>query len=223
MKLLLSLSLLFALSSCGVKIGSPDAPNGRSARDATFGSQAVRLVSAPGALTADNGVLQGTGTSIFRQPLASRSSASGYEIYFQLQDGASLTLISHADESMEGGFEIEFHRQGSGRGSLQVALRANGTSRGTASPRGGEVFQNLDASGPLWLEVDVHNEMLNGARALIWNLAQTGSDFSPTAALLDTADPLWKSDGTPGNGSGNRWGLYLQGATVNRAIAGGAK
>lgn len=220
MKKLAFLFLMPLLVACGGDNSGPGPL--QSTYDAQFNGKAVRLISEPGALTSNGDRLQGTGTSIFRQPLEGMASDAGYEIILELNDGGSVTLVSHAGAELQGGVEIQFTRRGSGRGSLQVSLRANGRTLSTVNRFGIDVFGNMDASRPVWLQVDVHNDEAGAAHLLAWDMSEGIDHFTSANALLDTETDL-KSNGSPGKGGGSRWGLILRQSVVRRANQGGGE
>ena len=217
MKKLAYLILLPLLAACGGDNGPGPL---QSTNDAQFNGQSVRLISEPGALTSNGDTLQGTGTSIFRQPIdGGMASDAGYELLVELNDGGSVTLVSHAGAELQGGLEMRFTRRGSGRGSLQVSLTAGGRTVSTVNSVGIDVFGNIDASRPLWLQVDVHNDEAGEAHVLAWDLSEGIDHFTGANSILNT-DTNMKSNGSPGKGGGSRWGLILRQAVVKRANQG---
>jgi hypothetical protein len=161
------------------------------------------------------GSLQGTGAVVFGSQFGEVRSGGSVALKFSLEDGGSLTLVSHADSSLGNGYELEFRRLGTGTGSLKVLLRAQGNTRDTVNDFGQDVFSGIDASLPMKLQIDVHNNE-SPAHVMVWSRLIT-DDFSETAAILNTEDEVEKSNGSPGIGSGIRWGLKLNRANVTRA------
>jgi hypothetical protein len=212
----LILALGVFLSGCGVDFGEGGSLQNQT--DTQFSSQQVRLISEPGALRNQNGVLQGTGTSIFRQALRGVNSNASYELEFSLQNGGELVLVSHGDENLNNAFQVRFSRRGYGRGSLLVILQANGGSRSAVNDVGVDVFANVDASRSLRFQVDVHNDDGGAAHVLIWDVTRTRDVFNPYTALLNTNDNRKSNYGSPGRGAGARWGMQLNNASVSRAI-----
>jgi hypothetical protein len=204
MKFLLIATFALALSACGGDYKEPATPGSQ----AQFGSQQVNIVS--GSLTSGSS-LAGTGSALFAKDYGSFKTGGSYALDFSLQEGGSLTLVSHSDSSLTSGWEITFRRQGTGPGSLKVVITAQGITRDTNNSAGMDVFAGLDASGPLKFQVDVHNNE-TPTHALVWSRL-LGDNFGTELALLDTEE----NDNSPGIGIGTRWGLRLDRATVTKA------
>lgn len=204
----LVLTLLFAssalLTACGGNYKEPVAAGATT----QLGSQKVTVLD--GTVTG-GGELRGTGGVLFDSSYPAVREGGSYALDFSLADGGSLTLVSHSDSALGGGWEMEFVRNGAGPGSLRVTISAQGAQRDTLNSGGVDVFAGLDASQPLRLQVDVHNNE-SPAHALVWS-RRLGEDFSEAAALLNTEE----NDNSPGLGAGTRWGLRLRNAAVSRA------
>jgi len=209
---LLSLALLFALTACGGNGKNGPVASGPSGK---FGSQQVTPIGDSAELRVDPGTLQGTGAVIFSSQFGEARSSGSIALNFSLEDGGSLTLVSHADSSLANGYELEFRRLGTGAGSLKVFLRAQGNIRDTVNDFGQDVFSGIDGSLPMKLQIDIHN-IESPAHIMVWSRLIT-DDFSDTAAILNTKDEVEKSNGSPGIGSGIRWGLKLNRANVTGA------
>jgi hypothetical protein len=207
---IVAVSVLF-LVSCGGGKRTPAATGEQIA----FGGQNLTVLGESGELTVGPESIKGTGSILFQSALNSVTENSSYEIYFQLEDGGSLTLYSHANSALAAGYEMEFRRQGSGAGSLKVTLRASGNTRNTLDERGVDVFGGLDAAKLLRFQIDVHNEE-NPAHVLLWTLP-LGRDFTEDGSIFNTGDARDKSNGSPGNGTSTRWGLALKNATLLKA------
>lgn len=201
MKLLKILPLLLALSACGGNYKETEA-GGTAAQ---FGAQKVNVLS--GSLTVSNGSISGSGAALFESRYGQFQSGGSYALDFRLNDGGSLTLVSHANEQLGSGYELIFRRQGAGNDSLKVELRAQGGSWASVSN-----FAHIDAAGNIQLQIDVHNDE-SPAHVLVWDRSQ-GDDFSANAAILNSGEEI---DGSPGIGNGIRWGLVLDRAEVTRA------
>lgn len=213
MKMKLSLLVLvLALSACGGK-GQGNSANTGSA--VSFGSQQVSPIGDASSLNITPASISGTGALVFNSQFSQVRSGGSVALNFSLEDGGSLTLVSHADSALSNGYEIELRRLGGGSGSLQVRLRAQGNVRDTVNNFGQDVFSGIDASLPMKLQIDVHNNE-TPAHVMVWSRLIT-DDFSETAAILDTGDEIEKSNGSPGIGSGLRWGLKLSRAAVTAA------
>jgi hypothetical protein len=215
------LLLTLLLTGCGVDLGG--AGPLQNQQDTQFSSQRVRLISEPGALRNQNGMLSGTGTSIFRQTLNGVNSAASFEVEFTLQNGGELVLISHGDADLNNAFQVRFSRRGAGRSSLLVILQANGGSRSAVNDQGVDLFANIDASQPMRFQVDVHNDDGGASHVLIWDISRTRDVFNPYTALLNTNDSRKSNYGSPGRGAGDRWGMQLNNAAVARAVVSPAK
>jgi len=192
----LLLPLLLLLASCG-----GDYPESEE-EGVPFGSDKVRAIS--GTLDISAGAIQGSGSALFNSRYETFQSGGSYALDFTLADGGSLTLVSHANSSLSGGFELLFRRDGA---ALKVSLHAQGSSWEATTQ-----FNAIDASGALRLQVDVHNDE-SPAHIVVWDRA-TAPDFEDHSATLNSADEI---DGSPGIGSGIRWGLVLGQATVTSA------
>jgi len=204
MKSLWIATLALALSACGGGSNEPP-PSGSMTQ---FGSQQVTIVS--GSLTS-GGSLAGTGSALFSKDYGSFRTGGSYALDFTLEDGGSLTLVSHSNTALASGWEMNFRRQGSGPGSLKVTLSAQGISRDTDTSGGENAFAGMDAAGTLKFQVDVHNNE-TPAHSVTWSRL-LGEDFRKELAILDTAE----NDNSPGIGTGTRWGLRLDRANVTRA------
>lgn len=174
---LFALALLFALTACG---GGGDKSSGATGPTNRFGSQQLSTIGDSGGLSVNPGSLQGTGAVVFSSQFPEARSGGSVALNFSLEDGGSLTLVSHSDSSLGNGFELEFRRLGTGAGSLQVRLRAQGNVRDTVNNFGQDVFSGIDASLPMKLQIDVHNNE-SPAHVMVWSRLIT-DDFSETAA-----------------------------------------
>lgn len=209
---LLSLALLLTLTACGGNNGASPVISGETV---TFGSQQLNPIGDSSGLKVSATSLQGTGAVLFNSQFGAVRSGGSVALNFSLEDGGSLTLVSHADSSLGNGFELEFRRLGTGAGSLKVRLRAQGNVRSTTNRFGQDVFSGIDASLPMMLQIDLHNDE-TPAHVMVWSRL-ISDDFSESAAILNTEDEVEKSNGSPGIGSGTRWGLKLNRANVTGA------
>jgi hypothetical protein len=169
------------------------------------------LVACGGDYKAPESTISGPSEKLFEQVLPSADSGQSYALDFSLEEGGCLDLVSHSNENLANGWEMQFCRQGTGAGSLKVTIFANGERRDTKKNETVEAFAGFDASSPLKLQIDVHNNE-SPAHALVWS-RQITEDFSEAAAIFNSEE----FDNSPGNGSGKRWGLRLNKATVTRA------
>jgi hypothetical protein len=199
-------ALLFALtlSACGGDYPEITPPGTAT----TFGAQKVTVLS--GAVNVGE-ALSGSGVVLFPDTYDSAASKGSYALDFTLADGGSLVLVSHGRGDLGEGWEMEFRRQGAGTGSLKVLIRARGIERDTNNSAGLDVFSGFDASRPLKLQVDVHNDE-SPTHSLTWSRA-LGENYAEDQAILNTEE----NDNSPGKGSGIHWGLRLANASVTRA------
>jgi hypothetical protein len=200
MKLAKYLPLLLALSACGGDYKDPE--NAATGKEAVFGSQKVRIVS--GNLDVSGAAIQGTGSVVFDSRYDQFKSGGSYALDFTVEDGGSVTVVSHANEALASGFEVEYQREGA---ALKVTLRAQGQTWAA-----GNNFNGIDAAGALKFQVDVHNDE-TPSHVIVWNRL-LGDNFAGPSAILNSAEEV---DGSPGIGTGTRWGLILNKASVTRA------
>jgi hypothetical protein len=208
---ILSFSLLLLLQGCGGDYKDPVSAEGSGQEAVLFGSQKVRVLS--GTPSVSGGSIRGSGALLFDSRYREARSGGSYALDFTLEEGGMVKLVSHANESLAGGFELEFRRSGTGADSLKVALHAQGATWRSVSN-----FTNLPADQAVRLQIDLHNDEAP-AHILVWNRA-LGDDFDLTKAVLNSAHEI---DGSPGIGSGTRWGLVLDKATVTLAEKGETK
>lgn len=209
------LSTVMVLSSCGGKYKRE--PAGESI---AVGSQAFSRLGG-GSLQVGGGELSGTGSVLAANSMRNVEEETSYSLNFSLNDGGSLTLVSHSNSSLESGYEMRFSRVGSGPGSMRVSVTASGITKDTRNAMSVDVFGGLDASVPIRVQVDVHNGE-SPAHVLLWTLPLTAT-FTKESSLFDTGDEMDKSNGSPGKGSGFHWGLELDRATVRLAERSEAK
>ncbi len=200
-KIFILFTLPLTLLSCGGDYKSPEAAGNRG----SFSGQQLNVIN--GNLTIGNSI-EGTGSVVFQEELSEVEGKKSYAIDFNLQEGGCLDLVSYSRESLDGGWEIQFCRQGTGAGSLKVTVFANGERRDTQKPGGIEAFGGFDASGPLKVQIDVHNDE-SPTHALVWSRALP-IDFTEDSAIFNTEE----NDNSPGVGSGKRFGLRLNKAQV---------
>lgn len=198
MKNILFLSLTLLLAACGG--GNQERAPASNGTGITFGNQSITVLG--GAVESKNGLLLGTGSVLFGSSYNEFRSGGSYALSFSLTDGGSLTLVSHASDSLDGGWEITFLREGQ---TLHATITAQGSSEAS------DAFVGIDASEPISVQIDVHNNE-SPAHALAWDTS-AGENFDETLALLNTET----TDNSPGIGTGVRWGLVLRDATVSRA------
>ncbi|HET9238959.1 MAG TPA: hypothetical protein VFO10_17000 [Oligoflexus sp.] len=151
--------------------------------------------------------LQGSGALVFASPLNAIQSQDNFALEFTIAEGGSLSLVTHSDSSLSDGLTVQFERAGT---ELISSLKADGAGTGD------NVLSGVDASGPISLAVDVHNNE-TPAHVLIWN-AVNGS-YEENEALYNSEDDA----DAPGVGKGTLWGLVLRNATVKKVERGEPK
>lgn len=145
-------------------------------------------------------ILKGSGALVFASTLNGIPSQDNFSLEFTIAEGGSLALVTHSDSSLSDGLTVQFERTGT---ELISRLTADGSGTGD------NVLSGVDASGPISLAVDVHNNE-TPAHVLIWN-AVTGS-YAENAALYNSKDDA----DAPSAGKGTQWGLVLRNAEVKR-------
>ncbi len=143
-----------------------------------------------------NDLVSGVGLFRFTPPLVKRASSYNFEVGFVLDDGGSLTLITHARDDLTQGHRITWSRP---RGSTKLQGLIE-------TPEETDTFDtelgNKDSTTTLTFSVDVHNDH-SGHTHFVIGLTRAGEKLFDK--LLD------------GEGLGANWGLSLGGATVFRA------
>lgn len=160
-----------------------------------------------GDLERSEALLQGSGALVFASPLNAIQSQDNFALEFTLGEGGSLALVTHADSSLSDGLIVQFEGAGS---ELISRLTADGAGTGD------NVLSGVDASGPISLAVDVHNNE-TPAHVLIWN-AVNGS-YAEDEALYNSEDDA----DAPAVGKGTLWGLVLRNAVVTKVERGEPK
>lgn len=146
--------------------------------------------------------VSGTGTLLFDTAFDAIVSSRSFELTFQLQDGGSLRLYSHGDDTLTSAVEVLFTRAGT---SLQGTLVNGATEVGFTSS-----LTSIDASTRMEFFVNVANTE-STSRIVVW----TYNSRDVSKAALDTDN---SSDAaSPGPGLGTRWGLALTQATLSYA------
>lgn len=207
------LPILFALvlTACG-------GGGGNQVETVAFRAGQVTCISNaenPDELACKRESLTGTGLAVFGTTSMAIKEDRSFALDFTLEDGGALTLVGFGDDTLGGGFEVEFRRQGSGPGSLIVTLKADGQSRNTVNAAGHDVFSGFDAARPLKFQIDLHNSE-DQTHVMIWSRL-VSDDFHPDLSILDTGDDIEKGNGSPGSGKSTYWGLKLRRAVVTEA------
>jgi hypothetical protein len=172
----------------------------------TFGEQTYYVLES-GNLEQTEGLLKGSGALVFASPLNAIQSQDNFALEFTIAEGGSLSLVTHSDGSLSDGLTVQFERTGT---ELISSLKADGAGTGD------NVLSGVDASGPVSLAVDVHNNE-TPTHVLIWN-AVNGS-FEEDEALYNSEE----DEDAPGVGKGTLWGLVLRNATVTKVERGEPK
>jgi hypothetical protein len=172
----------------------------------SFDEQNYYVVEA-GDLERGEKLLKGSGAVVFASPLNAIQSQDNFDLEFTIAEGGSLSLVTHSDSSLSDGLTVQFERAGT---ELIASLKADGAGTGD------NVLSGVDASGPISLSVDVHNNE-TPAHVLIWN-AVNGS-YEESEALYNSEDDA----DAPGVGKGTLWGLVLRNATLSKVERGEPK
>lgn len=141
----------------------------------------------------------GTATLLFDTAFDAIESSRSFEITFQLQDGGTLRLLSHASDTLTTGIEVLFTRVGT---SLQGTL-VNGVNESGFTSK----LTEIDASTRMEFFVNVTNTE-STSRVVVW----TYNSRDATKAALDTDRS--GDAASPGPGLGTRWGIELTQATL---------
>lgn len=195
MRLLVGISLVLSLLACD---SSSDDASTSVQGSGVFQNLKYLLLDA-GDLNRSETSLQGSGKLAFETPLAGAASKDNFAMSFTLEDGGSLSLISHADTALENGLNIIFSRDAE---RLNVSL-ARGSERSEAKQ-----LEGVEGSGSIQLAVDVHNDE-SPAHILIWSADATS--YGEDSALFNSEE-----DGeAPGQGVSSQWGLSLSRAQIS--------
>ena len=203
MKHLHALTALALVAAVGCKKDedkTTDLPQG------LFADQTYYVLEAEG-LERNETQLQGSGALVFASPLNAIQSQDNFALEFTLGEGGSLALVTHADSGLSDGLTVQFERAGT---ELISRLTADGSGTGD------NVLSGVDASGPISLAVDVHNNE-TPTHVLIWNAVK--GTYAEDEALYNSEDDA----DAPGVGKGTLWGLVLRNAVVTKVTRGEPK
>jgi|GEM_PF-1647199 len=209
-----ALPLAFALSSCG----DSATPNKALIDDHQVLAGSVASATRGSGATLET-YLQGTGDVLFTGALSGADAKANYRLSFELADGGSVVLVSHASATLGSGFRLAFTRTGD-----SITALASG-------PEGGVFFSGfpeavtalLSATGTSDLFFEVHGDE-QPLHFLIFSSTETS--FTETNSLFNSEEDGSGWADTPANafnGIGDRWGLSLTDATVLRAQLSAAK
>jgi len=191
--------VVLSLVACG-KGSNPDRElANRIPENQRIDGQAVHIVSGGDTLQFNGGTLEGTGAVLFAEPLPGKESANKFTLRFEIAPNGKVAVVGNSDASLNG-VEVEFARENATT-VMKFFVRARGVEK-----EGSSSFSGIDASQPLTLAVDIHND--EGEFAHI----QVRQDET---VLFDSAEI---TGGSPGNGSGPLWGLKISDAKVMSAI-----
>lgn len=158
-----------------------------------------------GDLKVKNNTLQGTGTVLFKQPIAGGVDGGHHlNLNFTLSPDSTLIVNTYADNQLKDGVELIFSVSAAGK--LSVKMKKGETATDVSGS-----FLEVDVTKPISLSIDVHNNE-DPAHVLVWNGNET--DFSEAKALLNSEE---EGHAVPGKGKGNYWGLTLHKAEVAKA------
>jgi hypothetical protein len=156
------------------------------------------LLSETDSLSFGNGMLAGSGSVRFAESLGSAATNYNFLLNFSLNDGGELSLVTHATQSLTDGVVLKFKRTGA---TLSVYV-----TTGNVTDDWSSFFSALNASEPLSIAIDVHNNE-PFTHLVFW-------DEQTNTKLLDSGDDV---NGTAGKGFGQSWGLILNNASVSKA------
>lgn len=205
----LSLLVISFLMACGGG-ANPDKEQARKSQN--FSGLPIDITSGDVSLSPD-GVIQGTGSVLFLESLGEVKSGKSFRLEFTLEPGGSLSFLSYASKDLGQGYEILFRRVETR--SLGVQLIAEGQTKGTL-----DRFASTYSDVPISIQVDVHNNE-TPAHVIMWDALATNS-FTSLNALVNTEDDF-ESEGSPGNGYGNHFGLKLNKARVTKILVEASK
>lgn len=199
----LALSLIsaggFALSACGGG-KNPDREAQNAVPDSQrLGPQKVEILAGAGALTFADGRAEGSGLVRATDVLERADSANNFVLSFELAEDGSVTFVANAKRDLSGGVEVEFTRPAGGSALRAQARAASGALDLAAAVAG------IDASKPVSLAIEIHNDHGNDAHVLLWNEA-TGQELVEEMIR--------------GKGAGANWGVRLRNARVSHAARG---
>lgn len=203
MKYLHALTALALFAAVGCK---KDEDKTTALPQGSFAKQTYYVVET-GDLEQSETLLEGSGAVVFASPLNAIQSQDNFALEFTLGEGGSLALVTHSDSSLSEGLTVQFERGGK---ELISRLTADGSGTGD------NVLSGVDASGPISLAVDVHNNE-TPTHVLIWN-AVNGS-YAEDEALYNSEE----AGDSPGVGKGTLWGLVLRNAAITKVERGEPK
>ena len=159
------------------------------------------VVIADAGLTQSSSSISGKGLIMFNTPLDGISEKHSFSVDFNLGNSGVINLHTFMKADMTGALSFGFQRFSPSTLSAFAYTDSSETLSLTS------FFNGISPSGNITLHIDVHNdESSQGAHVLIW----AGDIFTEETALYNSAN----ESGTPGNGLGQYFGLYISDATV---------
>ena len=137
------------------------------------------------------------GLFVANSPLESTASGSNYTFKVDLGPQGLFELVSHAQSGLNNGISLALSRD---TDSSQLRLIAQ---VGSATADWSSALTSIDATAPISLSIDIHNDEEGAAHVLIW---------SGETLLLNSAEA--SPAPSPGLGQGMHWGFRLRSATV---------
>jgi len=180
--------------------GKDDKKDTSALIEGSFAGSSYFVIDA-GDLVRSESQIKGSGSIVFKSPLASTDAKTNYNLTFSLEDGGSVELVAQSDGSLNKGVSVILTRAGT---ALNASLKADDVTTEV------KVLSGISAAGVVTISIDVHNDE-SPTHILLWN--GTADDFAEDAALLNSeADAE-----TPGQGKSTAWGLVLAKATLTSA------
>ncbi len=195
MQILLGLIIL----SCG----KDNVDEGSTAREGSLrGSKYLLVAGEPAEKNEEK--IKGEAAIVFKEALGEIQSDKRYTMVFSVEEGGSIRLVSHANETLESGVELNFTRQGA-----ELSLQTHVGSQQTSA----KVLAGVSATKEIALVVEAHNSE-DKTHILIWrNDNEAALDFSEHNALFNSE----LDAPSPGNGKGKFWGFVLKQASLTEA------
>lgn len=137
------------------------------------------------------------GLFVADSPLESTASGSNYAFKVEIDPQGSFELVSHAQSGLKNGLSLAFSREANSTRLRLIAQAGSLTSDWSTA------MTSIDATQPISLSVDIHNDEEGAAHVLIWN----GETLLLNSAEAPTAP-------SPGLGQGVHWGVKLNSSTV---------
>lgn len=198
----LSIVLQVLLSACYV----PQSEKPQVQNRGFIGPTEVLSLNSPELNFSENS-LQGNGRATVLIPLNSTRSQQSYAVSFSVEDSGRFALVINSNEELQSGIELHFRRQES---EFDVQLKLAEQTTNLSS-----LFSNLNASEPVNLIVDVHNN-----ESPLHMIAWTGEVTEPTAnnSVYDSIRDKKSKGALQGNGRGSFWGFIFDKSKITQAV-----